>query len=104
MKSDFERTFSNFSNFMASVSRPTSVASPSQSSSSDRHFHHPQHDDPMGRIYEGQLYKFTNVVKGWQYRLQFFRLQISVTLAVKNLKTCKYYLVDIVFMQTQQVG
>ena len=66
MKSDFERTFSSF---MASVSRPTTLPSPSASTtSSERHVHHPQHDDPVGRIYEGQLYKFTNVVKGWQYR------------------------------------
>ena len=58
MKSDFERSFSNF---MASVSRPhTSPAS--QSGGGERH------GDEVGRIFEGQLYKFTNVVKGWQYR------------------------------------
>jgi len=66
MKSEIERTFSSF---MASVSRPTSVSSPSSSLTSERHIYHPQHDEPVGRIYEGQLYKFTNVVKGWQYRL-----------------------------------
>lgn len=27
-----------------------------------------RHVDEAGRIFEGQLYKFTNVVKGWQYR------------------------------------
>jgi hypothetical protein len=57
MKTDLERTFSNF---MASVSRPHTLSS--STTSAERHV------DEVGRIFEGQLYKFTNVVKGWQYR------------------------------------
>jgi len=62
MKTDLERTFSNFMAGMASVSRHTMSASVS---STERHV------DEAGRIFEGQLYKFTNVVKGWQYRYEF---------------------------------
>ena len=57
MKSDFERTFSSF---MASVSRPHILSSAGANPE--------RHSEDVGRIFEGQLYKFTNVVKGWQYR------------------------------------
>jgi len=60
MKSEIERTLSNF---MASVSRPQLVSSPSSLEKSS---------EETGSIFEGQLSKFTNVVKGWQYRSNLF--------------------------------
>lgn len=55
MKSDFERTFSNLMASVSSSSRPNTLTS---SGSLER----------SKDVFEGQLYKFTNVVKGWQYR------------------------------------
>jgi hypothetical protein len=68
MKSEIERTFTNF---MASVSRPQLGSTPSSVE---------KLPEETGSIFEGQLSKFTNVVKGWQYRLVALSLDFSALL------------------------